>query len=169
MKSIYSFTICIVLFAVGCAESPKFITQGNRIKKEKTPSRQSIPKDKYDSVYVYDILPGRRHSPVLESAEGVASYYADKFNGRITASSDIYYRTGYTGAHTKYPLGTIVRVTNLKNNNSVIIKLNDRKPDTNGRVIDLSYKAAADIEMLHDGLAKVLIEVLEWGDGKKAK
>lgn len=159
----------MVLVAAGCTGLPKFTGEVNRTQKTEIRFQPQNLKDKYDSVYVYEVLPGRMHSPVLETVEGAASYYADKFHGRVTASSDIYYRTGYTGGHIKYPLGTIVRVTNLKNNKSVVIKINDRKPDTNGRVIDLSYKAAADIDMIYDGLAKVLIEVLEWGDGKKIK
>ena len=69
----------------------------------------------------------------------------------------------YTAAHISYPFNTIVRVTNLSNNREVVLRINDRKPDTNGRAIDLSLKAAHELRMISDGIVKVKIEVLEWG------
>ena len=104
----------------------------------------------------------------LEVEYGIASYYADKYNGRKTASGEIYNMYGISAAHISYPMGTIVRVTNLSNNKSLIILINDRMPiPDNGRVIDLSYGAAKKLDMIQSGTAKVKIEVIKWGNTGK--
>ena len=70
---------------------------------------------------------------------------------------------GISAAHISYPFGTIVKVTNMSNGKSIILKINDRKPDTNGRDIDLSLGAAEKLDMVQSGIAKVRIDVLKWG------
>jgi rare lipoprotein A len=104
------------------------------------------------------------HRKSIETRIEVASYYADEFNGKRTANGEIYNMYGYTAAHVNYPFNTIVRVSNLSNNRTVIVRINDRKPDTNGRAIDLSLRAAHQLRMISSGIANVKIEVLEWGD-----
>ncbi|MFA6597914.1 MAG: septal ring lytic transglycosylase RlpA family protein [Ignavibacteriaceae bacterium] len=99
----------------------------------------------------------------LETFTGVASYYADEFNGRKTANGEVFNMNDLTAAHISYPFNTICRVTNLKNQKSVIVRINDRKPDTNNREIDLSLKAAQEIEMINDGTAEVRVDILKWG------
>lgn len=92
--------------------------------------------------------------------KAVACYYADKFNGRKTASGEKFSNSKYTAAHKKLPFGTKVRVTNKVNNKSVVVTINDRGPFTRGRDIDLSKKAW--MEITHDkkrGLLDVTIEV----------
>lgn len=92
--------------------------------------------------------------------KAVACYYADKFNGRKTASGEKFSNSKYTAAHKKLPFGTRVRVTNKANNKSVVVTVNDRGPFTRGRDIDLSKKAW--MEITHDknrGLLDVTIEV----------
>jgi rare lipoprotein A len=100
----------------------------------------------------------------LETNIEVASYYSDEFNGKKTANGEVYNMYELTAAHTDYPFNTILRVTNQSNNRSVIVRINDRKPDTNGRAIDLSLKAAHELRMISNGIAKVNVEVLEWGN-----
>lgn len=100
---------------------------------------------------------------VLETAEGVASYYHNKFHGRTTANGERYNRRELTAAHRMYPFGTWLRVTSLDNGNSVIVRINDRGPFIKSRIIDLSRAAAEEIDMLHDGLMRVRVEVLAWG------
>ena len=102
----------------------------------------------------------------LATETGIASFYADKYNGRQTASGEIYDMYGISAAHPSYPMGTIVRVTNLSNNASLILKINDRMPDFKGRVIDLSLGAARKLDMIQSGIAKVKIDVIKWGKGK---
>ncbi len=93
--------------------------------------------------------------------EGEASYYAAEFNGRKTASGEIYNMYDLTAAHPKLPFGTRVKVTNLSNKKSIIVRINDRMPDFKGRVIDLSYRAAKEIGMIQQGIQEVSIEILK--------
>jgi rare lipoprotein A len=92
--------------------------------------------------------------------EGFASYYADKFEGRKTASGDIYSHNELTCAHRTLAFGTMVRITNVKNNKSIVCRVNDRGPFVKNRIIDLSRNAASQLDFVVDGLAKVKIEVL---------
>ena len=93
--------------------------------------------------------------------KGKASYYADKFEGRKTASGDIYYHHLKTAAHKTLPFGTMVKVTHLNNKKTVIVKINDRGPFVKGRIIDLSKSAAKEIEGLSQGVFEVQIEVVK--------
>lgn len=97
---------------------------------------------------------------------GKASFYADKFEGVSTASGEKYRHNKLTGAHKTLPFGTKVRVTNLDNNQSVEVTINDRGPYVEGRVIDLSKEAAEKLGFLNKGLAEVKLEVVDPGDGK---
>jgi rare lipoprotein A len=92
---------------------------------------------------------------------GVASYYADKYHGRTTASGERFDTNKLTAAHRTLPFGTRVRVTNLDNGKQVIVKVNDRGPFVKGRIIDLSRAAAKRVDMIRAGLAKVKVEVLD--------
>lgn len=98
--------------------------------------------------------------------KGKASYYADKFEGRLTASGEKYKHSKLTAAHKVLPFGTIVKVTNEKNGRSVEVKINDRGPFVEGRIIDLSKSAAEKLDFILDGIANVTIEVVDAGDGK---
>ncbi|WP_309597789.1 septal ring lytic transglycosylase RlpA family protein [Flavobacterium oreochromis] len=77
----------------------------------------------------------------LYKSKGHASYYANRFNGRKTASGERFYNHKFTAAHRKLPFGTKVRITNLKNGRKIIVKINDRGPHIRNREIDLSHKA----------------------------
>lgn len=88
---------------------------------------------------------------------GLASYYADYYEGRTTANGEIFRQSKKTAAHKTIPFGTKVVVTNLKNNKSVVVRINDRGPFVNGRIIDLTKNAAKRIGMLNDGVANVKI------------
>jgi len=90
----------------------------------------------------------------------MASYYAQKFHGRPTASGEIFDINKMTAAHKKLKFGTYVRVTNLKNGKTVKVKINDRGPFVKGRVIDLSPAAARKIDMMKDGIVDVEVEIL---------
>ncbi|MBL7769710.1 MAG: septal ring lytic transglycosylase RlpA family protein [Flavipsychrobacter sp.] len=100
----------------------------------------------------------------LDSVQyGVASYYAAKFQGRLTASGEKYDSSKLTAAHNGLPFGTWVKVTNRRNKRSVIVKINDRLHHANMRVVDLSGAAAKKLGFYSRGLTKVKVEVL----GKK--
>lgn len=93
--------------------------------------------------------------------KGEASWYGPGFNGKKTASGEKFDMYKLTAAHKKLSFGTKVRVTNLKNGKSVIVKINDRGPFVKGRVIDLSKKAAQEIDMINAGHVPVKIEILK--------
>jgi rare lipoprotein A len=92
---------------------------------------------------------------------GTASWYGKDFHGKPTASGEIYNMYGYSAAHKTLPLGTRVRVTNLKNGRRIIVPINDRGPFVGRRIIDMSYGAARHLGMVKEGLAKVHVEVIQ--------
>lgn len=100
----------------------------------------------------------------LETIIGLASFYGKEFDGKKTSSGEIYNMYDLTAAHKTYPFGTELRITNIENKKSVIVRINDRMPLHNSRTIDLSYGAAKEIGMLRSGLAKVIIQVIKWGE-----
>jgi rare lipoprotein A len=91
-------------------------------------------------------------------AEGKASYYANRFHGRRTASGEHFDRRELTAAHRSLPFGTRVQVTNLDNGRKVFVKINDRGPHTGKRIIDISQAAAREIGLVGRGVGKVRIE-----------
>ncbi len=93
--------------------------------------------------------------------EGEASYYAHKYHGRTTANGETYDENKMTAAHKTLPFGTTVRVTNLANGKKVVVRINDRGPFIKGRIIDLSYKAAGELDYISRGVVKVRVEVLK--------
>lgn len=97
---------------------------------------------------------------------GTASFYADKFESKQTASGEKYKHKKMTAAHKSLPFGTIVKVTNLDNQETVEVRINDRGPYIDGRIIDLSRSAAEKLKFINQGLAKVKIEVVDAGDGR---
>lgn len=109
--------------------------------------------------------------PVLLMAQlgytesGEASYYADKFNGKLTASGERFNNSDLTAAHRVLPFGSRVLVTNTANGNSVVVRINDRGPFKRGRIIDLSRTAAKALGMLEKGVAEVTIEVVDVPEG----
>jgi rare lipoprotein A len=98
------------------------------------------------------------------SQEGVASYYAEEFNGRMTSSGEKYDMNQLTAAHRTLPFNTRVRVTNESSGQSVVVRINDRGPFKNDRIIDLSLAAAKAISLITTGTAMVRLEVLSLGD-----
>ena len=92
---------------------------------------------------------------------GVASYYGKKFHGRNTANGEVFNMYKLTAAHRVLPLGTRVKVTNMANGRWVEVKVNDRGPFIEGRVLDLSFAAALELEMVNAGTARVMIEIVQ--------
>lgn len=101
-------------------------------------------------------IPGGVGAIVRET--GYASFYSDRFDGSKTSNGEVFRQNKATAAHKKLPLGTMVKVTNLSNNKSVIVRINDRGPFISGRIIDLSRSAASKIDMIDAGVIKVSIE-----------
>lgn len=94
---------------------------------------------------------------------GLASYYANKFHGRRTASGERYSKHKLTAAHRTLPFGAMVKVTEVKTGKWLVVRINDRGPHVRKRVIDLSYAAAKQLGMVKGaGIIKVKIKVVEW-------
>ncbi len=87
-----------------------------------------------------------------------ASWYGPKFHGRVTANGEIFDQTAFTAAHKKLRFGTILRITNPKNNKSVVVRINDRGPYSAGRQLDLSKAAATELEIIDKGVAMLKVE-----------
>ena len=125
------------------------------------------PRSKVGNRPVYSVL-GKTYR-VRESAQGfveqgIASYYGQKFHGRRTSNLEVYDMNAFTAAHKTLPLPSFARVTNLENGKSVVVRVNDRGPFHEGRVIDLSYAAAVKIGVYPRGSAKVEVRALTPGD-----
>lgn len=93
--------------------------------------------------------------------EGVASWYGPKFHGQVTASGEVYNMYALSAAHKLLPLGSKARVTNLENQKSVIVKINDRGPYIKDRILDLSYAAARELRMIGSGTTRVRLQILD--------
>ena len=108
-------------------------------------------------------IKGNKKKGVSRVQYGTASFYNNKFNGRKTANGEIFSQKKMTAAHNSLPLGTYVRVTNLRNKRSVVVKVNDRLHARNRRLIDLTKTAAVRLGFVKSGLTRVKLEIL----GKK--
>jgi len=104
--------------------------------------------------------------PIIQGEEGIASWYGRPYHGRPTASGEIYNMYAMTAAHRTLPFGTEVRVHDLESGRDVTVRINDRGPFVEGRIIDLSYAAAQAVEM--PGVARVQLEILGLGASPEA-
>jgi rare lipoprotein A len=113
------------------------------------------------------------HQPVESAAahalHGLASWYGGRFNGRPTASGERFDMNAMTACHPTLPFGSMVRVVNLDNHRSVVVRITDRGDLIKGRVIDLSYGAAKQLALLKPGIAPVEVEVLSLGSPHRNK
>ena len=106
-------------------------------------------------------------APAQARQTGYASWYGGKFQGRQTANGEIFDTYKNTAAHKTLPFDTLVKVINLENGKSTVVRINDRGPFVENRIIDLSFSAAKEIDMIESGIARVRIEIIE-GSAEKA-
>ena len=149
------------LYAPGVPDRPPPVAVDVSNIPEPVPRRE--PRARWGNRETYTVL-GRTYR-VMDSAEGyvergIASWYGYKFHGRHTSSRERYDMCAFTAAHKTLPLPTYVRVTNLENGRSVIVRVNDRGPFHEGRIIDLSYAAATRLDMKRAGTARVEVRAL---------
>lgn len=141
-----------------------------RLGEEPLPEPQPSPEANPDRVPAR--LAANLPETVLETITGEATFYADSFEGRRTASGIPFRQNQMVAAHGGYPFGTILRVTNLRNDQSVNVRVVDRGPfgasAARGTIIDLSRRAAQQLDFISAGRAQVRVEVLEWGRGIRA-
>lgn len=144
--------ICFVSLTA-CGSAPRFTSRESRFEKRTPPQTENLERYK-------NLEP-------LETVTGVASFYADQYDGKITYGGDVYDMYGLSAAHPSYQMGTVICVTNLYNDKSVVIRINDKMPFRPDRIIDLSLGCAQELDMVNIGIQEVRVEVLEWGNGRK--
>ncbi len=161
--------LCLLL--AGCGSTPKYATSGDGIRPDLPPPADiaripdPIPKveplSSYGNPDSYRVF-GRTYQPLKQSLgyseRGIASWYGSKFHGRRTSSGEPYDMYAMTAAHKTLPLPCYARVTNLRNNRSVVVRINDRGPFHDNRLIDLSYTAAWKLGIVGEGTG--LVEVV---------
>lgn len=131
------------------------------------PEVEALPRSRYGNGPTYKVL-GRTYR-VLDDPDGfvetgLASYYGQKFHGRRTSNQEVYDMYAFTAAHKSLPLPSFARVTNLETGQSVVVRVNDRGPFHEGRVVDLSYAAAVKIGVHPRGTARVEVRALSPGE-----
>ena len=160
-------SIAAILTACGTAPKHKVIPVGDLdLDAIPDPTPRSEPLSPYGNPESYE-ADGRRYwiipNPKGYVERGLASWYGPNFHGKRTSSGEPYDMYKMTAAHKTLPLPTYVRVTNLENGRSIVVKINDRGPFKDGRIIDLSYVAAAKLGITGDGTATVELHVLDDG------
>jgi len=135
------------------------------------PEPREEPRSRYGNPSSYEVF-GQTYY-VLDSAhgydeEGIASWYGKKFHGERTSSGEEYDMYAMTAAHTSLPLPTYVRVTNLNNDKSIVVRVNDRGPFLHNRIIDLSYAAAHRLDFVDSGTAPVRVQAITGQSGNAA-
>lgn len=140
-KSIISLFIIAVILTVACSVDRSLRSHRfNRSRPQPISSARKV-----DSGYI----------------TGTSSYYGKKFHGRKTASGETFNMYDFTAAHKTLPFGTILEVENLANNKKVVVRINDRGPFVGDRILDLSYAAALEIDMIRTGTAKIRAKILD--------
>ena len=145
--------ICLIsaLFCSSCARERHYV-------------RIPAPEERMEDIGDFYVVNGERYYPIPNSLgfieTGKASWYGKDFHGHPTSSGEIYDMYKKTAAHKTLPIGTYVKVMNLENNKSTIVRINDRGPFIRGRIIDLSYTAATELDIVVPGSADVKIIAL---------
>ncbi len=167
-NKILKFNIQIIFFLISffvfsCTASPRYTsTKGDTYQTKTSKNNNKI------SPYVKKSTKKQKldYNPNKKIYKGVSSYYGKDFHGKLTANGEVYDMYGVTAAHKTFPLNTVARVTNLKNGKSLYIRINDRGPYIDGRILDCSYGAAKKLDFLNDGTTEVEIRIIEWGDNE---
>ncbi len=123
------------------------------------------PRSRYGNGPQYEVF-NKTYTVMQSSAgyqeRGVASWYGTKFHGNLTSNREVYDMYAMTAAHKTLPLPAYVRVRNLRNNKSVVVRVNDRGPFAHNRIIDLSYAAATKLDMIRDGTSLVEVTAISF-------
>ena len=151
-----------MLIFSGCTSSPRYKSGTSKEAKKNTPTKVVFTKPS-KKIPNYD--------KSKKTIKGIASFYGlnDGFHGQETANGEIFDMNAMTAAHKTLPLGSLVKVTNLENDKSVTVRINDRGPYVVGRILDCSYGVARDLDFVNKGTTTVRIDVIEFGDNKYRK
>ncbi len=145
-------SIAVTLLLIHCSSAPRYHYRSS------SSARQTDQKGHTSPPL---LVKGVRHTATF-----TASYYGEKFHGRKTSTGETFDMYGLSAAHKSLPFGTILKVTYPVTGKSVLVKINDRGPFVEGRDIDLSYGAAAQLGLIKHGVGKVKVTVVKWGLGK---
>tara|TARA_B110000263_G_C15278856_1_gene497292 strand:+ start:1314 stop:1760 length:447 start_codon:yes stop_codon:yes gene_type:complete len=143
---IIKFLFILFMFISSCTVSPRYGATSSQANNNKNVKYKKI---KSDGIY-----------------KGVSSWYGPNFHGKLTANGEVYDMYGVTAAHKTLTLNTVARVTNLDNGKSIILRINDRGPYVDGRILDCSFGAAKKLGFHEQGTANVEIKIIEEGDGE---
>lgn len=164
----------VAAIAVGCSRLPSrdgepLVATGSTNKPDAVPRPE--PRSRYGNPASYVVF-GKRYYTMRDARgfveRGDASWYGRKFHGRRTSSGETYDMYEMTAAHKRLPLPSYVEVTNLNNGRKIVVRVNDRGPFHEGRIIDLSYTAATKLDIVRAGTAPVEIRVITPGESKAA-
>ncbi|MBM34507.1 MULTISPECIES: septal ring lytic transglycosylase RlpA family protein [unclassified Arsukibacterium] len=167
-----------ILTLAGCSSQPEYTSPNAgryQQQQDSTPARLPTLLETTDPAPVAEPLSrggnrpyqvfGQHYSPIADitvfQETGIASWYGSKFHGHLTSNGETYNMFAMTAAHKTLPLPSYVKVTNLDNGQSAIVRVNDRGPFHRDRIIDLSYSAASKIGMLKQGTARVQLELIK--------
>ena len=168
-----SLAALLAVFVAGCTTSPTLLEPRDGPPSGSvsipdlpgSPEPRPEPRSRYGNSQEYEVL-GQRYRVMQTSygyqERGVASWYGKKFHGRLTANRETYNMYAMSAAHRTLPLPTYVRVRNLANNKSVVVRVNDRGPFAHNRIIDLSYAAAIKLDMIESGTANVEVTAISF-------
>jgi len=148
-------TLLLIAILLSCSSAPRF--NSKQVEKFEKRNRTFFSSNETQIDTFYNL------SNSVETVVGLASFYADDFDGKMTANGEIYNMYELTAAHKTYPFNTMIRVTNLANNKTVIVRVNDRGPVPENRIIDLSLGAAIQLGMDNAGVQEVRLEIIEFG------
>ncbi|WP_324287460.1 septal ring lytic transglycosylase RlpA family protein [Campylobacter sp. MG1] len=156
MKKVLFFLVFVFIF-IACSSNSYNVVPNYGTPKSSTPA----------TMRPY-VINGKTYYPsavnVGDSETGIASWYGPGFHGKKTSNGEVFDTNALTAAHKTLPMNTIVKVDNLENGKSIVVRINDRGPFVPGRIIDLSNRAAYAIDMTKKGTAKVKISVLGFND-----
>ena len=154
--------VLVLIFFFECTPSPRYKATSSKQSKGKSPNKIVFTKPS-KKIPKYD--------KSKKTIKGISSFYGlnDGFHGKLTANGELFDMNAKTAAHKTLPLGSLVRVTNLENDKSVTVRINDRGPYVQGRILDCSYGVARDLGFVEKGTASVRIDVIEFGDNKYRK
>lgn len=145
----------VLLVSWGCSPAPRYTVHRTG---QDSPGPTASPSASAPVPSSDEQTPGK--PPVGTKIRGIASYYSDQYHGRKTASGEAFDMYGLTAAHQQYPFDTWLEVRNLSNGRTVIVRVNDRGPFVDGRIIDLSYGAAKEIGMIQKGVQEVEVTII---------
>jgi len=156
IRLLLSIVLFLTFFITGCSQ------KAHSVKKIGATKYTSAARHKA-TMRSYKVL-GKRYNPtyveVGQVMHGISSWYGPNFHGKYTSNGEVYNMNGRTAAHKTWPMDTMVKVKNLQNGKSTVVRINDRGPFVRGRIIDCSYAAGKEIGLDRMGIAKVEIQVL---------